>query len=206
MGFSLSSIGDFLDPNAPGKAVNKYEKENTQKQIASLNAGAGVQGIQFGKAEATLRRALPLVAKNAQDQRANLALSQDRAARTLLAREAPALAGANNQVFRAGGVGSNLGSLASRGVRADTTRAMQQLDDMFAQHFGQIGNNEIAQTLPIYNGIADVQQGFGNSQAQLGQNQAQAISGQQFTPNGGIGKWLELAGKGAKAATAFGAF
>jgi hypothetical protein len=200
----LGGVGKFLDPNAPAQAANAYEKKNTAQQIASLNAGAGAQSIGFGKAEATLRKQLPLVAKNAQDQKDNLALTADRARRTLLAREAPAMAMGNGQVFRAGGVGSNLAPLVSRGVRADTTRAMQQLDEMFQQHAAEIGNQQLAQTIPIYNGIAGIQQNAGNAQAQLGQNQAAAISGQQFIPNGGIGSWLELLGKGAKAGASFG--
>ena len=203
MGF-LKSVGNFLDPNAPAREANKQEAKTLKELLALFDAQGTQNNLAFGKAESNVRAQLPLVRKAFGDANANLALTADRQRRTVLAREAPAMAGANAQVFRAGGGASNLGSLVSRGVRGDTTRAMQSLDDLFQQHFSQNAIGQAQGLGSVYDQLGNLQ--VGKAQAGMGitQGKAAAISGKQHFQSGGFGAWLELIGKAGKAYSSFG--
>lgn len=189
---------DFLDPNAPAKEANKFEQERLAKILGIIDAERSNQGVQFGKAAALTRRALPITQKAFGDARANLALSADRQQRQLQQNEKSNMAQAQGQVFRAGGIGSNLPGLVSRGVRGDTTRASLALDDMFQRHFGQLGLAESDAVGQIYNRLAALKQGEAQGGLALTGMAANAQGGQNFYPSGGAGAWLDLIGQGAK--------
>lgn len=193
----------FLDPNAPADEANAYEAKNTKNQLAAITAGGAAQDVGFGKAKAGLRSQLPIARKAFADARANLALTADRQTRTLMDREKSALATGQGQVFRAGGVGSNVGGLVSRGIRGDTTRAMQRLDEIFQRHFAELGIGEADALGQIQSQIAGMSAAQGRGGFQTGLAKANAIGGQQFIPGGGIGPWIEQAGKVAKIAASF---
>lgn len=200
----LKDVTDFLDPNAPAKEANKFEKDRLKKLLALIEGEKSNQGIQFGKAESAVRSQLPIQRKIAADARANLALTADRTKRTLLDREKAQLATGQGAAFRAGGIGSNVAPLVSRGVRGDTTRAMQQLDDLFAQHFGRIDAQEADATSQLYNQIAGLKTGRAASGLALTGQAVNAQGSQQLYPSGGAGAWLDLIGKGAKAGASLG--
>lgn len=200
----LKDTFKFLDPNAPADAANEYEKKNVQKQLAELDKGSAAQNLMLGKAKSSLLAQLPVQRKAFQDARANLALTADRQARTLQDREKSALATGQGQVFRAGGVGSNLGGLVSRGIRGDTTRAMQRLDEIFQRHFAELGIGEADAQGQLAGAIAGINAQQGRGAFQTGLAKSSAISGQQFIPPQGFGGYLDLAGKVAKTGASFG--
>lgn len=183
LGQGLSDGGAFIQSRDAAKQIDSFEKERLAKLLGHVKAGEAVQGTAYGKAESALRAQLPVVRKAAQDARANVALTADRRARELREGEKALMARGQNQVYRAGGVGSSAGGLVSRGVRSDTTRAMNQLDELFATTFGQFAQNEAAQTGQIAGGIAQNKQAFAQSAMQLMQEKLAAEAGKQNAVN-----------------------
>lgn len=202
MGF-LKDYGNWLDPNSAAREADQQEGKTLKELLALFDAQGTQNNLAFGKAESNVRAQLPLVRKAFGDANANLALSADRQRRTVLAREAPAMAGANAQAFRAGGGASNLGSLASRGVRGDTTRAMQSLDDLFQQHFSQNAIGQAQGLGSVYDQLGNLQ--VGKAQAGMGitQGKAAAISNRQHFQSGGLGAYVDVFAKAAKAYATF---
>lgn len=204
MGFSLKSLTKFIDPNAPAKEANKFERERLEKMLAMIQAESGRQGVQFGKAKSQMRSALPVVRKAAMDARANTALVADKNTRLLREQEKAAMDAARQGVFRSGGAAGNTGNLVSRGVRSDTTRALLGLDQLFADNYARIAQGEANQLGTIYGGLADLDVGQSNASTGLTGLAVQSQGSQQYFPSQGLAGWLKLGGDVAKMVAGFG--
>lgn len=204
MGF-LKKLGGFFDPNQPAKDANKFERERLEKMLAMVEASRGRQGVMFGRAEADLRSQLPIVRKAYQDANANVARVGDRQARTLLDREREMQAQARNLAFRRGGAGSNLRPLVSRGVRSDTTRALAEMDRVFADQYGQNAVGQANALAGVYGGLGGLNVQRAGADAGLTQAAMQAQGSQQYFPSQGFAGWLKLAGDVGKTVASFAA-
>jgi hypothetical protein len=175
----LGAVGDFISGDSAAKRGNKYEEQLLARLMGYIDQEGGNQALQYGKAEAALRGQLPVIRKAAKDAQANLALTADRRARQLQQNEQASLAQGAGSVYRAGMSNSNANNLVSRGVRSDTTRAMQNLDELFQQSFNQIGQQEVGQLGGVAGGIAQNKQAFADSALELMRKKLEAESGRE---------------------------
>jgi len=203
MGLKLKSLGKMamLGP-AAGLASGLFDqpedpgKKQLAQVLALLGQAKGESGIGFAKAQAEQRRALPLIKKSYADANANTLKLAENTKRTVLANQPARLAGAQMGVDATGYNNSNIGRLASRGVYGDTARALQQIDDLYAQHMNQMGISEAGDLAGIQGNLAGLQAQGTNAASGLTGQMASTIAGVQHVPKKTI---YDLLGTAAQA-------
>jgi len=212
MGFKLPGIGNLsilgkgaIKPFAfgPGAGLGSLlgqpsdpGKQQLAQVLALLGQAKTDTGIGYAKAQAEQRRALPLVNKAYADASANTLKLAENSKRAILANQPARLAGAQMGVDATGYNNSNIGHLASRGIYGDTSRALQQLDDLYAQHLNQIGVQQANDVAGLMSGQAGLIAQGANAGADITGQMASTIAGVQHVPKKTI--W-DILGVGAQA-------
>lgn len=146
------------------------------RRIEQLLGGAN-PAIQFAGARAANRRGMQAV-NQAYDRASAGALKlAEQTKRTVLENQGSRMAGAGMDLGARGFGNSSLAALAERGVRGDTTRALQAIDDAFSRQNTSIEANRASALNDLYGregGIYSQEAGYGN---QLRSQLAQIIAG-----------------------------
>lgn len=184
-----NDVFDTLDPTGltdTTKKANKTESAKLKAVLAELEKAKVASRLSFGEAQRTAGKSLPLVQGAFQGARANLGASAGATARRLAENQPGRAAGASAAVGAGGWGNSSVAALADRGVRADTARALADLDRMYAEAFGDLALGEANAVAGANAGLAALQASEGANLAQLFESAAQAIGSKQTLQNPGL--------------------
>lgn len=174
-GIASGALDAFKQPKDPGK-------EQLAQVLALLGQAKQETGIGFAQAQAAQRRALPLVQKAYGDASKNTMALAESTKRRVMANQPAALKTAEMGVNARGWNNSNINALAARGIYGDTTRALQQIDDLYAERLSALGLQEAQDVAAIQSGQAGlIAQGAGAG-ADLTGSMASTIAGVQHVP------------------------
>lgn len=154
--------------------------------LGTLKQAKGESDIGFAKAGAALDEQVPAIKRAYKFQGENLRYLADQTKDRVQQNQTSQIARTNAQVNAAGGGSSNLRPLATRGVVGDTNRALSQIDELFAGHFGDLATGEAGDLSRVAGQKANlIAQGVGSRNSLYGA-MADAYGHQQFTPKKNI--------------------
>lgn len=158
----------------------------TKSRIGELYRlhGESTKGVKIGaaKAQAINKQQIPLINKAADAASGNALKLAENTKRTVLDNQGSKLAESQQQLGGRGFGGSNLALLAERGVRGDTTRTLQSIDEFFANLSGQIERQRVGDVAGIYGQNANLSMRGAEEGAQLNSTLMQLISEMQQAP------------------------
>lgn len=158
----------------------------TKKRIGEIyrlfQGAEGSSALGFAKAKATSSKGIPLINQSFDKAQANALRLADTTKRTLLQNEPGRVSASNMELGSRGLDNSSLGRLASRGIRGDTTRALQSIDDFFTAQSNRMETQRAGAISSIYQQNAGFDAAGGSEQAQLKTALAQMISQFQQAP------------------------
>lgn len=161
--FNTADIGNPLGKNSTLMSLGNTGSDpgvaQLQQILGQLEQGKQAQRIGTERAIGEQRRAIPLVSKAYGDAQANAASQATQTKRMVMANTGSRLAGSDIKTGASGFGDSNLATLAHRGIYGDQTRALNSIDQMFQQHFGQLATGEASD-------LAGIQGNIGRLQAQ----------------------------------------
>lgn len=189
MGFGLGSFGlgalggGFGDPFDDGTKGQNKEIAARLAEIRKLFGQAqGDTGVGFGQALAENARGVGAINK-AYDRSASGAMRLAESTKRSVLGNVPAAQSAANMDLGARGFGnSTLSALADRGVRGDTTRSLQAIDNFFSDRLASLETQRQAQLGDVYRGNAGLISQRTRQGAQLNSTLAQIL--QEFAIQG----------------------
>lgn len=183
MSFNLNPLHNLKEI---GGALGLGGKDPGAAQLAqilgTLKKAKGESDIGFAKAGAQLDAQVPAIKKAYKFQGENLRYLADQTKKSVTDREGSQIARVNAAVNARGGGSSNLRSLETRGVVGSTNRALDQIDELFGQHFGDLATGEASDLSRVASQKANLTaQGVGAGNSLYGA-MADAYGHQEFQP------------------------
>lgn len=150
--------------------------------LGTLKQAKGESDIGYAKAGAQLDAQVPAIQKAYKMQGENLRYLADKSKALTTQQGASNQARAQAGVNARGGGASNLSTLAARGVTGDTQRALQGIDQLYGQHFGDLATGEAGDLSSIARQKSQLTAQGVNAGNSIYGAMADAYGNQQFTP------------------------
>lgn len=160
---------------------------NSLAQILGTLGEAQAQSkIGYAKAGAQLDAQVPAIQKAYKFQGENLRYLADQSKSLVKEGQTAQIARTNAAVNARGGGSSNIAPLATRGTIGSTQRALDQIDQLYAGHFGNLATGEASDLSRVAGQKANLEaQGVGTQNSLYGA-MADAYGHQEFVPKKNI--------------------
>lgn len=173
-------------PNWWDKIGKDGPDDITKKRIGEIyrlfSGAEGQSSLGYAKAAATNAKQIPLINKSFDTAQANAMKLAENTKRNIMSNEPGRMGAASMELGDRGMDNSNLMRFASRGVRGDTVRALQSLDDFFTTNSNRMETQRAGALGSVYSQNAGYDAAGGSEGAQLKMALAQMIGQFQQAP------------------------